>query len=194
MSDALNAISDYAEPAQLQAALETLSDEIAGKLQLPATAIGDVLSGQYERAMKGIRTVQGKILKQLGTHSVEIDNLLDPSATAILQSLNTATAEIEWLLQSAAVKGGMLGVGDRLTPEAIAQMGAVPEQMLGSTLVLQLGELRPVLLAIVEVLGEIRDRMPALPVRLPDETPTLADQAEESQPQWSDPVSVITPM
>src|ERR1700734_1492919 len=122
MSDALNAISDYAEPAQLQAALETLSDEIAGKLQLPATAIGDVLSGQYERAMKGIRTVQGKILKQLGTHSVEIDNLLDPSATPILQSLNTATAEIEWLLQSAAVKGGMLGVGDRLTPEAIAQM------------------------------------------------------------------------
>src|SRR6202044_3810740 len=115
--------------------------------------------------MKGIRSVQGKILKQLGTHSVEIDNLLDPSATAILQSLNTATAEIEWLLQSAAVKGGMLGVGDRLTPEAIAQMGAVPEQMLGSTLVLQLGELRPVLLAIVEVLGEIRDRMPALPVR-----------------------------
>lgn len=183
MSDALNAINDYAEPAQLQAALETLSDEIAGKLQLPATAIGDVLSGQYERAMKGIRTVQGKILKQLGTTSVEIDNLLDPSATAILQSLNTSTAEIEWLLQSAAVKGGMLGVGDRLTPEAIAQMGAVPEQMLGSTLVLQLGELRPVLLAIVEVLGEIRDRMPsAIPVREPGELPTGEDSADSAAP------------
>jgi hypothetical protein len=166
--------TEIAQAAALEA-LGQLADEIELTLAVPVSKISDQLIQQYEQASKAIRKIQNRAVALLDKQLTGVSDGMEVPTTAVLQSLNLQQQQLDWLLQQAAVKVGWLGMGESLTPEKIAAFGQVPEQILGAQMVLQLGALSPLFKRLIEVLEEIRDRMPGLHVQVPEEEPSIED-------------------
>lgn len=128
---------------------------------------------------KAVNKIARKISGFIGRELAKQSNGIDQVATKLLAWIGGCAASNEWTLTGIAVKAGILGAGDSLDSVVWDQEPATslgPEY--GGTLVLDCRGLADQLAPLLEVLREIRDRMPALAITLPGETPELPPVAD----------------
>lgn len=184
---------DDAAKQEMVDALEELLAQQDFQLSIPYNHLNQGVADVVTKQGKLISSLQSKIVKGLQRELTVNDNSLESLRTTILAGLNAHQADIEYLLTQLASKAGMIGVGDTLEAAILSEAAQGPELGALGSLVLQVGEARGLFEDLIEVLREIRDRMPGQITRLPRETPASEGEVEDEADQASPDDSIQFP-
>lgn len=163
------------EPSQADAqALDALNELLAKEgdtLSIPYSALAEQLATIAVPGTKLVKQLQARLLKQAAKSNVNSSNLMDWFTTTMLASLNQWQDQQRYMLTHIATRSGMIGLNDPLEAALIAEAVRAPEMAYAGTLVLAVKEAIPYFEQLIEVLREIRDRMPAQAIAVKGETP-----------------------
>jgi hypothetical protein len=166
--------------------LETEQDlHLSGPMAAIASQVAQVAT-QNQRL---VTQLQGSILKVLDKGEVSAANLADEAATTVLNALGGYQENLDWTMQQLLTEAGFGPDGLPLEEALLQGITQAPELVIASESVRMLDAIGRGLYAAVEVLKEIRDRLPSLAVRLPGELPG-ADVGDDIRLDgWSPPAS-----
>lgn len=159
-------------------AVQTALDEDGAQIVTIGSQLGKSAAQLVLTASKPIKKLQDRLLKDAAKKLVATDNGIDLVTTNLLNGANVWLQEAGFLLQNLGVKGGLIQPGDPITAALAQEVAAAPELQYMGTLVLAVKEAVPFLNQLIEVLREIRDRMPGSPVVYTGERPTK-EKSEE---------------
>jgi hypothetical protein len=171
------------EQVQLLTSIETLLADAENAITLPMTAINQGIAKLSQESSKSVVSIQNKLLKSIQAHAVANDNEIDQLGMAILAPLQTWQEENNLLLTQLAAYSGLTQPGDPLEAALLTEVAQEPELAYSATLLLAIREAMPYFRQLVEVLKEIRDRMPGIPVEFPGEPPASAASQKAVIPQ-----------
>jgi len=157
------------EHVQLLDSIETLLADGTNSISLPMTAINQGIAALSATSAKTITSIQGKLIKSIQAHAVANDNDIDRFGMIILQPLQDWQSENNLLLTQLAAHAGLTQPGDSLEAALVQEVAEAPELAYSATLLIALRDALPYLGKLVEVLREIRDRMPGQPMRFAGE-------------------------
>jgi hypothetical protein len=154
---------------QLLESIDAMQAESENGLAIIFSKLNGHIAEITKRAEKPIIALQGKILKRLVKDQTESDNTLDKIGTIILQGLDAHQFESHMLLTQLATKCGCIKCGQPLEAALVREELEAPNLAYLGTLLLAVGDLKPLAERLVKVLEEIRDRMPSAPAHLKGE-------------------------
>ncbi len=161
--------TDRLEQLQLLHSIETLLADAENQIALPLTRINQGIAKLSAQNSKTITPIMNRLLRSIEQFAVDNDNAIDALGLAILQPLQDWQAENNLLLTQLAAGAGLTQPGDPLEAALLAQVADEPELAYSATLLLAIRDALPYLGQLIEVLREIRDRMPSPPVEFPGE-------------------------
>lgn len=164
-----------------QQVLESIDELLAGQddaLILPMTTLNQATATVFAKNNKIITRMQDKILRAADKATTLHLDALDGVFTRVLEGLDTWQFDMNFLLTQLAAKGGFTKAGEPLEAALQAELASAPKLAYEGTLVLAVAEAIPYFEQLIHVLREIRDRLPAAEVRLPDEVPSGDDDEE----------------
>lgn len=180
------------EQLQLLGAIETLLAEGENQISLPLTAINQSIAALSVQSSKSVVSIQNRLIRSIEQHAVAQDNEIDAFGLAILKPLQDWQEENNLLLNHLAAAAGVIQPGDPLEAALVTQVAEQPELAYSATLLIALRDVLPLFGQIVEVLREIRDRLPNAPVHVPGE-PRASAVAIEDQLSVKPPETLPTP-
>ncbi len=166
------------EQLQLLSSIETLLADNQNLISLPLTAINQGIAQLSVLSAKAIAKVANTLTKQIAADIVTNSNAVDSLGTSILQPLYDWQAQNELLLTQLAASAGLTQPGDPLTAALVESAAEQPELAYSATLLMALREAMGRFDGLVEVLREIRDRMPPLAVRNEGEAAATGEKDE----------------
>lgn len=158
-----------AADTQVYAAIDQLLVEQDDHLMLPMTKLNIAIKGLFEENTRAITKIQDKLIRKVDRETTKQSDHLDVALTRVQNALETWQQETQYLLTQIAAKGGIVKAGDPLESALLTDLAQAPQLQLGTTLVLEVSRLGPYFVSLIEVLREIRDRMPGTPVRFAGE-------------------------
>lgn len=162
--------------ALLQEIEATLTQNDAA-IQIPLTKIHQGIAELSKDNAKIITKLQGKVIKFLDRTVTSHDNELDRVQTLVLRGLQNWQNDNRLMLTQLAAKTGLTAPGDPLEAALVERVAEAPDLAYSATLLLALREFQRPLGRLIEVLEEIRDRLPGAPVQVPGELPDNAKMA-----------------
>lgn len=175
--------------AALMNAIQTLLEDEEDQVALPMTQLNQYIAQLSLDSSKTITSIGNKIIKSIAMQNVANENDIDALGTAILAPLYDWQAQNNLLLTQLSAGVGLTQPGDPLESALLNQTAEAPELAYSATLLLALREAMGRFDGLVEVLREIRDRMPGLPMSVRGETresgPTISEPAP-AQYEWVD--------
>ena len=193
----MSTADEYAMGAAAKSALQSI-DQFIGEnheaLSVPMTALNQGLDALITANGKAVKGLTNRVLAAINKRVVKDDEATDSAITTLLQGIDAWLAGQHFTLTQMAAKGGLTEVGEGLEA-ALAQDAAAGKQLAyQGTLVLSIREAEGKIDELIEVLREIRDRMPGQPVQWPGETPALDEDdviVPTDQDDWAyDPAPV----
>lgn len=148
---------------QLLESLDQMLVEQSNNIVIPLSKINQGIANTVTSNAKTVNKLIGKVLKQIARETVNGSDAIDGVNTRVLQGLDQWLLNQEFLLQSLAQKSGDIAIGDPLTSLLSQSTTETPQVTYAGTLVLELSKLEPLARQLIEVLREIRDRMPFRP-------------------------------
>lgn len=180
------------ENLQLLSSIDTLLAQGENQIALPMTAINQGIAKLSVQSAKTITGIQNVLLKSINQANVAQENDLDPLGMAILRPLQDWQEQNNLLLTQLAASSGLTQPGDPLEAALVNQLAEEPELAYSATLLIALRDVLPHFKALIEVLREIRDRMPGVPVSIDGEPRSEEVETVEPEPSLSfmeEPVS-----
>jgi hypothetical protein len=177
---------------QLLESIDTLQAANADALVLPMTTVNQAIASLIDKNSTLIGKLQTKILRKLDHATTKNLDHLDGIYTRLLAGLDAYQFDADHLLQLLAAKGGAIKAGAPLETALVEEILKAPELAYGATLVLSVREAIPIFHELIEVLREIRDRMPPQAVRIkgeiapasePDEPEADTEESEPAEPE-----------
>jgi hypothetical protein len=162
---------------QILDSLDQLLAESEDSLDVPASTLNQAVSDVVTEQAKSLKRLTEKILRSADREAVKADDALNAINTGLLGGIDAWMNENHYLLSQMAAKGGLQAIGAPLETALETATTAAPQLEYLGTLVLAVKEAIPYFEQLIEVLREIRDRMPNTPVRVPGE-PSDDDQGE----------------
>lgn len=162
---------------QVLRSIDELLTEQDNTMIIPMTQVSNTVKEVVEKNAKLITRMQGKILRGLNTTTTHHLDMLDGVHTRILGGLDAWQSDVHYMLTQLASKSNSIQTGQRLEDMLIHEAEKAPELAYAGTLVLAVKEAIPYFEQLIEVLREIRDRMPGSPVSFPGEK-AAADEDE----------------
>lgn len=182
------------DASQLQTTEQDLLDSIdylqganSDALMIPMTTLNEAITAIVDKNSGIIAKMQGKLLRKIDHASTKQLDALDGVYTRLLQGLDAYQFDAHHLLEQLAVKGGFTQVGQPLETALLKEVTEAPQLAYAGTLVLAVKEAVPYLEQLIEVLREIRDRMPPLSIRVKGETPPASEQDEPKADDQAEP-------
>jgi hypothetical protein len=182
------------ENAQLLDSISTLLADAENNITLPMTAINQGIAQLSVQNAKALTKIQGALIKSIEQHAVTNDNAIDQLGMAILAPMQGWQEENNLLLTQLAASAGLTQPGDPLEAALVAQVADEPELAYSATLLIALRDALPHLAELVEVLREIRDRMPPTAIRNVGEQPAAGEDDEQVGGDDPDYASFGTPV
>lgn len=185
----------YPKSAEQQV-LESIDELLCGQddaLVLPMNSLNQGVAKVFENHAKIITKMQDRLLRAADKEAVRNIDKIDGVFTRLLQGLDGWQFDAHFLLTQLAAKGGMAKVGDPLEAALIKEITEAPQLAYAGTLVLAVKEAVPYLDQLIEVLREIRDRMPPKAIHVRGEVPALAPtdepdaETQEALPEIDEP-------
>ena len=134
-------------------------------LSVPMTTLNQAISNLIEGNGKAIKGLTSRVVKAIDRHVVTNDEQVDSALTTLLQGIDAWLSSQEYALTLMSSKGGLLEIGEPLAA-VLAEDAAQGKQLAyQGTLVLSIREAEGKIDELIEVLREIRDRMPGQPVQ-----------------------------
>ena len=162
----------------LSTALSQNESDLAGPVNTMLLALQQM--GKFEES--SVAKIQTKI-KSAATKSQKIaGNSLEVVFGNFLRMINQAIEIAEGALRELAVKGGKIQVGEPLENAVSVETPQESPMQWGGSLLLDVSSLQPSLDKLIEVLMEIRDRLPGTPVEFPGELPSKEQPSEAKEP------------
>lgn len=155
--------------------------ETENALSIPYSALNQAISDVVDLNGKAIKRITERILRETDKHAVATDNALEAITTGLLGGVDSWLGDTEYLLRDLASRGGLIGPGDPLTQALIQEVTHAPELEFSATLLLAAKDAIGKFGQLIEVLREIRDRLPAVEVRLPGEAASGVKDEETYQ-------------
>lgn len=137
---------------------------------------------------KQVNKICSKLKRICDKLATEAGNVLDYELTKIKVFIDGLLENNEFLLMQIAIKCGAIKIGQTLcdaTKESVKE--AVDPKYCGC-LVLSIKEAVPYIEKLLEILMEIRDRLPPISVELPQETDDAEPDSAGSDPNYKIPV------
>jgi hypothetical protein len=169
-----------ADKAALMGAIQALLEDEENNVALPMTTLNQGIAKLSQESSRLIARVGNKLIAGIAARAVESDNHIERLGTAILAPLYTWQAENDLLLTQLAAKTGLTKPGDSLEMALVAQTAEAPELAYSATLLIALREAMGEFRGLIEVLREIRDRMPPIAA-------SVAGEARERGPTIHEP-------
>jgi hypothetical protein len=180
---------------QLLDAIDEMQALSEAGMSIIFTRTNQAIADLVKKNDKIVVGLQGKILKQLAKDQVESDNHIDRLSTLVLSGLDDQQFSSHMLLTQLAHKGGFTKAGYPLESALLQSEVQAPSLAYLGTLLLALGDLKPFAAQLIEVLREIRDRMPGVPTELRGEahaklepSAVIIDEITETVPQEDVPM------
>lgn len=167
---------------QLLKSIEALLVDGEDSISLPLTAINQGIAKLSALSSKTILKLQADLLKYLDLGNVDSENDLDALSVAILRPIQDWQLENNLLLTQLAAGAGLTQPGDPLEQALVNQVAQEPELALSATLLIALRDFGGKVDSLVEVLREIRDRMPQFPVHVQGEPEAIAPAEQLPMP------------
>jgi hypothetical protein len=162
--DLINAVNDGLDEN------DSFTSSLVQSLQNHVTT---TVAANQKTAQKIANKVSGSITKW----QTQQANNLDSVATSIVNWLNGHVGNNEWQLHGLAVKGNLIGADGSLDTVVFGpDDAATTDTSVSNTLLIDMAGLTVVLSPLIEVLREIRDRMPPQSFQLPKE-PAAIDES-----------------
>lgn len=161
-----------ADQLALMGAIETLNAQDEHDIAIPLTALNQSIAALTQQNSKQLVKIQNALIKSIAQDVVNDGNALDSISVALLGPIQDQLNESTFLLTQLASAAGLTDPGDPLEAALVKQVAEEPQIAMSATLLIAIRELQPTFNDLVEVLREIRDRMPQVPVAVPGETPS----------------------
>lgn len=179
--------------------LMSIDELLAGqddKLILPMSTLNKATSTIFQKNTKIITQLQEKIIKAADRATTLHLDALDGVLTTVLQGLDTWQFDVHFLLTQLAAKGGFTEAGEPLEAALQAELADASKLAYQGTLVLAVAEAIPYLNQLIEVLREIRDRMPPIATRIAGEPPARYQPTDEpaNEPPPAEALESESPM
>jgi|HubBroStandDraft_6_1064221.scaffolds.fasta_scaffold148478_2 hypothetical protein len=168
--------------ADLLDAINTLVATHAESVTIPYSVLNQGIADLVSANGTTIAKVSKVLTRKLDQAVTDNDNGLELVGTVILQGINAYLTENDLLLNHLAASAGILKPGDPLESVLLDQVAEAPELAYSATLLIALRDAIPRLDSVVEVLREIRDRMPPSAVRLTGESADGEQEDGETSP------------
>lgn len=175
---------------QILESIDTLQAANADALVLPMSNINQAIVSLVDKNSTLIGKLQTKILRKLDHATTKNLDHLDGVYTRLLAGLDAYQFDADHLLQLLASKGSFIKAGQPLETALIEEVTKAPEIAYAGTLVLAVKEAVPYLNLLIEVLREIRDRMPPLSIRIKGETPPASEPDEPEGDTDEEPAQI----
>jgi hypothetical protein len=168
-----------------QQVLESIDELLAGQddsLVMPMTTLNQATAKVVDQNAKIITRLQEKVIKAADRDTTRQLDQLDGVYTRVLEGLNLWQEDANFLLTQLAAKGGFTKAGEPLEAALQKEVTEAPQLAYAGTLVLAVKEAIPFFEQLIEVLREIRDRLPGVATDLRGEPPAKypADDEVES--------------
>lgn len=177
---------------QILESIDNLQAANADALVLPMSTVNKTIADLVDKNSTLIGKLQTKILRKLDHATTKNLDHLDGVYTRLLAGLDAYQFDANHLLQLLASKGSFIKTGEPLETALIEEVTKAPELAYGATMVLEISRLAPYFQELVEVLREIRDRMPPLSIRVKGETPPASEPNEPEADTDQEPAEPIT--
>lgn len=178
------------EQQQLLDSIETLLADGENLVTLPLTAINQGIAQLSGMSGKTVAQIQSKLLKSIDQFAVDNDNAIDGFGLTLLKPLQDWQDENNLLLTQLAASAGLTQPGDPLEAALTQEIASVPELAYSATLLMAIRDFLPSFGALIEVLREIRDRMPGAaaetPGEIPAKSPSIKEPAGTVSVSWQD--------
>jgi hypothetical protein len=158
----------------LLANLDTMIGTQEDQLSIPYTRVNQAVVDIVQHNAKPVVKMVDRIIRALDKHTTVQADKVNAVQTTVLAGLESWLFNQEQLLQNLAVKGGVIQPGDTLDAALEASTTEGGGLTYQGSLLLEIAKLEPWLGQLIEVLREIRDRLPPSPIRTPGETPATA--------------------
>jgi hypothetical protein len=172
-------LNTTSQNAALMNAINSVFEDNEENITLPMTAVNEGIAALSKQTSSAIVKLGNTIVKSIVQGSVDNDNAIESLGTAILQPLYDWQAENDLLLNHLASAAGLIQPGDPLTQALVTQATEQPELALSAVLLLALQQQTNSMTALVEVLREIRDRLPGVPAEFAGESKAKAAAIQE---------------
>lgn len=159
---------------QVLSSIDELLSSQENSLVIPYSALNAAVADIVSKNTKVISKLIDKIVRHADREQTVLGDALDAIQTTVLNGLDAYIYDQEYLLSQLAAKGGLTKAGDPLTQALLTETTQAGQLAYQGTLVLAVKEAIPFFTQLIEVLREIRDRMPELPLRTQGETPADA--------------------
>jgi hypothetical protein len=173
-----------AEDQALQGLLGLLSEQ-ESDLAGPIRALIAHVEAEIKANEACIERCRRKLQSSAGKHLAGAGNALDSICSGVLGDIHGHLTHNDMTLAQLGVKGGVLEPGQTLESWIDPDPEPEPQYQWGGVLVLSVKEALPHLDELIEVLKEIRDRLPPVAVGLPKEL-----VSEEHPPEMPVPLTV----
>lgn len=168
--------------------LMSIDELLAGqddKIILPLTTLNTATTTLVDKNAKIVTRLMEKILKHLDKATTKNLDALDSVYTSVLAGLDDWQFNVNFLLSQLAAKGGFTEAGEPLEAALDKNITDAAQLTYTGTLVLAIHELKPFLIDLIEVLREIRDRMPPQSIRVVGEKPAEAPtEGPDAGSEW----------
>lgn len=154
---------------QALVAIDQILSEQDDTISGPVQSLSDATFAVQEPIDGTLKKVRQKVQQAADRQTTMALDTLDSAITNILQATDTWQFDLHFMLTQLAAKAGLTQPGEQLASAVTVSAEAVPGPTYGSTLVLSIREALPVFADLIEVLREIRDRMPPLALRVAGE-------------------------
>lgn len=176
-------ITPQSAEAAAMAAIDLILTEQDDALSGPMQALVSAVANSTTKDEKSLNKISNKVMQAADMHSTLALNSLDQSFTAINRAMEQWQFDMHFLLTQLAAKAGLTQPGEQLE----SALTTTDEQMLstsyGQSLILNCKMLVPFFDDLIEVLREIRDRMPPIPLHVSGEPPARYHQLDEPDVQ-----------
>lgn len=177
-------MTDDAALAAIYGALEDMicqgEVELAAVLQKLVVTITEEVNDLGNRLKK----LHGKIVRRIDKEHVDISNQLTFMQGRIGGAIFDALNASEFTLTMLASKAGMVKPGENIDQVTIERIEHSYGEREGVKIVLSVRELLPIWRQLIEVLKEIRDRMPWQPSEQPFELRATEEPDEGNEFEW----------
>lgn len=160
-------------------AIDTLQDQQDQSILLPLTALNQATVAAVSEAQKQIVALQSRILQRVDKETTRNLDALDGLFTTVMSSIDETQFENEFLLGQLAVKGGLIQVGDQLSAALQDEAEQAPQLLYAATLYEAIESVKPMLRELIEIMAEIRDRMPPLALHVAGERTATEPQVQQ---------------
>jgi hypothetical protein len=176
LSTAVDLLS--AEEQALEGLQESLSEQEANLAQ-PIKTLQKHLADEIDKLDKLIVKQNKKLKASINKQQAKTGNDIEAIISALMSQLFIGIADNESTLGQLSIKSGAINVGDSMDKVGADKPEPGSGQQWGGVLVLSVKEAIPHIKELIEVLKEIRDRIPGFPIEYKGEVPAKEAESEE---------------